>query len=437
MEEINEKIKNKHKLSHNISGRDHVRILSINGGGVKGIVPALILKEIEKEAGRPIQEIFDYVVGTSVGGIIATALSVPNQGTGEYAYNASTIPGFFNEAVERVFPQYTFNFWKSIVGGVWSAPYSRDGIDGFLNEKLGELRFNDTLLPISVFSYCENTQGPRFWTSFDSNNFYYLKDAAGATSAAPTYLPAKESINITCYRECDDLNPATHWLSKVGLDDSCNKMCTTYDIDGGIYINNPVMMGYSILASVNPHITRHDVTVVSLGTGKVKTSYDNPSLYTSKLSTLTSDVMIHEKMMEGSQLAADISAQLHFGDQYIVFNPFIEEKNKNLDDSSKQNMKELSETTTEYLNKPEIKETIKALVTCLKAQGEDSDSCMKVSTILNDADDINYSFSPQELNNFLVTRDFEHKAHELDDTVNNFSREMYIGGEIFSESGEL
>ncbi|GFR05488.1 patatin [Trichonephila clavata] len=49
-------------------------ILSVDGGGIRGIIPALILAEIEKRARKPIAEIFDLMAGTSTGGIVIAGL---------------------------------------------------------------------------------------------------------------------------------------------------------------------------------------------------------------------------------------------------------------------------------------------------------------------------------------------------------------------------
>src|SRR6476469_3851337 len=51
----------------------HVRVLSIDGGGIRGVIPAAVLTEIERRTSRTVPELFDLVAGTSTGGIIALA----------------------------------------------------------------------------------------------------------------------------------------------------------------------------------------------------------------------------------------------------------------------------------------------------------------------------------------------------------------------------
>jgi patatin-like phospholipase/acyl hydrolase len=57
--------------------RDPIRVLSIDGGGVRGIIPARLLVELERIAGRPVRQMFDVIAGTSTGGIIALLLAHP------------------------------------------------------------------------------------------------------------------------------------------------------------------------------------------------------------------------------------------------------------------------------------------------------------------------------------------------------------------------
>jgi hypothetical protein len=54
-----------------------IKILSIDGGGIRGIIPAVVLAEIERRTGRPIADLFDLIAGTSAGGILALGLSIP------------------------------------------------------------------------------------------------------------------------------------------------------------------------------------------------------------------------------------------------------------------------------------------------------------------------------------------------------------------------
>ena len=76
-------------------------ILSISGGGIRGIIPAIILSHIEKHVGKPISKCFDLIAGTSTGGIIATLLSVPENNKPKYS--ASQVVELYKQFGTQVF----------------------------------------------------------------------------------------------------------------------------------------------------------------------------------------------------------------------------------------------------------------------------------------------------------------------------------------------
>jgi patatin-like phospholipase/acyl hydrolase len=56
-----------------------IKILSIDGGGIRGIIPAMVLAKIERQTGRPACELFDLIAGTSTGGIITLGVTAPGE----------------------------------------------------------------------------------------------------------------------------------------------------------------------------------------------------------------------------------------------------------------------------------------------------------------------------------------------------------------------
>lgn len=131
--------------------KKHIRILSINGGGIRGYIPVLILDQISKESGQDITQLFDMVIGTSIGGMLSAAYTTPmdlkNQTLGP-KYNTSEILDLMLRSRNEIFPQ------NSVRNQLVKAKYPKEGLDNFL---INEFTINgqpallkDTLLPMQL-----------------------------------------------------------------------------------------------------------------------------------------------------------------------------------------------------------------------------------------------------------------------------------------------
>src|SRR6266699_2006492 len=92
--------------------RRTVTILSIDGGGIRGIIPAIILAHIEKRTGMPVYRLFDLVAGTSTGGIIALGLTKPNADAIN-EYTAEQMVQLFQDDGPSIFQH---SFWLQLGG---------------------------------------------------------------------------------------------------------------------------------------------------------------------------------------------------------------------------------------------------------------------------------------------------------------------------------
>ncbi len=122
-----------------------MRILAIDGGGVRGLIPAMLLEELERRTGKRSAELFDYVVGTSTGGIIALALVCPGA-DGRAAYPASSIVSFFNERAPLIFPPRHFGAALRLI----EERYPTAGLDAALADVFGETRLSQAVVDVMV-----------------------------------------------------------------------------------------------------------------------------------------------------------------------------------------------------------------------------------------------------------------------------------------------
>lgn len=212
------------------------RILSIDGGGIKGIYPAAVLSQLEAKllGGRSIAGYFDLIVGTSTGGILALGL-----GAGR---TAQELLQLYVREGKQVFPQcgWLKQKWRECSG--FTAPrYDQTALKSMLDGVLQSREFADagTRLCIPAF---EGHHGEVFvfktphHPDYCKDGFEKMTTIGLATSAAPTYYAALDSGG---YRY----------------------------VDGGIWANNPTMIGVvDALACFS--VDSAQIRVLSLGCGR-------------------------------------------------------------------------------------------------------------------------------------------------------------------------
>jgi patatin-like phospholipase/acyl hydrolase len=214
-------------------------ILSIDGGGIRGIIPALVLAEIEKCTKSRTARLFDLIAGTSTGGILALGLC-KDDGNGQPKYSASDLAGLYEKRGKEIFAR---SLWKGVssVGGITDEKYSADGLENVLEEYFGNEPLGASLTDCLITSYDIQLREPHFFKSWRSEwKSVEMRSAARATSAAPTYF-----------------EPA---LVPVGGG-------TRTLIDGGVFVNNPVMSAYAEYRRLFPN--ENEFFVVSIGTGEL------------------------------------------------------------------------------------------------------------------------------------------------------------------------
>lgn len=186
------------------------KILSIDGGGIKGLYSATVLQHLEDKYGGHISDYFDMICGTSTGGLIALALSLK--------IPASTICKFYEEEGRKIFPYTTWagGLFKQTL---WFGKYSDKPLKNALTKIFPDQRIADVKNLLCIPAYCITEGKPRVFKydhgELSTDNKALCLDVALATSAAPTYFPVCEIpyFNSSQY------------------------------IDGGVWANNPTMVG--------------------------------------------------------------------------------------------------------------------------------------------------------------------------------------------------
>ena len=221
-----------------------VRILAIDGGGIRGIIPARVLQELEESTSRPIAELFDLIAGTSTGGILALGLAKPGS-DGRPHYSAADLVELYETQGERIFRRSAWHRLYAI-NNLADEKFESRGIEEVLEAYFGEAQLTDALTNLLVTSYDIERRAPYFFKSYraktDAARQTTMAAAARATSAAPTYFEPT----------CVDIADSNDYRALI---------------DGGVFANNPAMCAYVEAKDLFPEAREH--VVVSLGTGQL------------------------------------------------------------------------------------------------------------------------------------------------------------------------
>src|SRR5580704_2633695 len=175
-----------------LTSRDETfRVLSIDGGGVRGIIAAVVLEQIEKELGRPIIKTFDMIAGSSTGGIIALALTTPNN-LKQPIKTAAQVIKLYSQHSRDIFSA-SWSHQLMTLGGLLGPKYESTGLSILLHNNLGDTKLSETLIPTLITGYhIAGESGIEFFSE-DAKNFpedkdCLLREIGLATTAAPIYF---------------------------------------------------------------------------------------------------------------------------------------------------------------------------------------------------------------------------------------------------------
>jgi patatin-like phospholipase/acyl hydrolase len=224
------------------TGKTTWTILSVNGGGIRGIIPATVLDRIEKKTGRPISSLFKIIAGTSTGAILTSGLTLPDC-CGQPAYTAEQMADLYFKEGPTIFDKNLIREgWELFVTG--GAKYQASGIESVLKKYFGDAKYKDQLCKLICAAYEAQQRQAWFFKNYDKDDG--ARDTAyvcRASSAAPTYFPPLQNGEKGCF------------------------------IDGGVAANDPAVCAFAeAILMAKPG---DDFLLVSIGTGK----YERPYTY--------------------------------------------------------------------------------------------------------------------------------------------------------------
>lgn len=212
------------------------RVLSIDGGGIRGVFAAKALADLEEAARRPLRRCFDLICGTSTGGIIALGLAL--------GMAASELLDLYRSHGETIFPAARRRWFR----GIRRPRYESSALADALRSAFGAKTLADAQCRLCVPSIDIQTGCTRvFKTDHRGDDFVNdwkltAQEVGLATSAAPTFFPA-------------------------AIVDSGRAM-----IDGGLWANNPALVGVAEATLLGRRL--EEIEILSVGTGSTRFTMD-------------------------------------------------------------------------------------------------------------------------------------------------------------------
>ncbi|WP_299810058.1 patatin-like phospholipase family protein [uncultured Roseibium sp.] len=191
-------------------------ILSIDGGGMRGLVPLRILEALESRLIHrgimaPMHKVFDLMAGTASGGLITAGLCAPRPGSsaGEAAATISELRCFFEREAREIFTHSISDRLARAVTqplGLFDETYDARPLEKLLKERFGWTSMASGLTKLVLTAYDIEQRRAVFLTNGLEENGgrtddYYFWQAVRATTATPSYFEPARVENLSRKRE--------------------------------------------------------------------------------------------------------------------------------------------------------------------------------------------------------------------------------------------
>ncbi|XP_064099682.1 calcium-independent phospholipase A2-gamma-like [Macrobrachium nipponense] len=311
-----------------------IRLLTIDGGGVRGLVAIEVLRRIEEEAGQPIHELFDYICGVSTGAILAVLIGAHQQSIDE-------CEKLYRKLSTQIFTQTTFQGAKGLF--MKSSYYDSDAWTNILKENMGEISLIETARDVDACKLClvatsANTNKVQAYL-FRNYNLPYRVSSYYQGSSQPQLWEAVRASAA-----------APGYFSEFKIGD-------LIFLDGGIFVNNPTAIALHEAKQLWPDVDLQ--CVLSVGTGR-----HEPIAMINDSSTFNWATRIRTVVNSATDTEG-VHTTMHDllpGNVYFRFNPYLSDE-IGLDEIGENRLSMMMEDTNLYLRKNELKiqEAVRAL----------------------------------------------------------------------------
>lgn len=288
--------------------KNEFRILSLDGGGMKGVFPAKYLANIEEQVSKPIHHYFDLITGTSTGGIIALGLS------NEIA--AKEILDLYIDRGKEI-----FGTKRTLSSLSFKSYYNNIGLKKVLQDTFQDKLLEDAKTLVCIPAIEHHKASPKVYKTPHHSHFIWdgnieMWKIALATSAAPIFFPAAEVSEEEC------------------------------KIDGGLWANNPVLIAISEAIFLGYSLDQ--IKILSIGTGTSMYEVNNDLAIKGGLLSWKKNII--DLTMQTQSKGAHYTAHYLVGDGLCRID-YDTKLNFNLDTTDTSSLSKLShEANTQFLH---------------------------------------------------------------------------------------
>lgn len=314
------------------------RILSLDGGGIRGLVSCRWLEGVDaalRKAGKPgLLKSFDLLAGSSTGALIACGLAI--------GLGPDTLAELYRRQRHAIFPGIAGRLWsragRFLSAGPSAPKYDGKGLDKVLQKVFGDATLGQAKVPVLVTSYDTIARKPVMFKSFKpKHRDLPMWEVCRASAAAPTYFPAHA---MTVERR------------KCAL------------IDGGVIASNPTVCAIAEAMRKDARVDNsHDLVVLSVGSGERNCPIDLESAQ--EWGALEWAVPIIDVLFDGSADSVDYIARHLVGDGYVRLQTELRIGLDDMDDVTATNIAALESMAKDYLLKAETVRALGRLATIL------------------------------------------------------------------------
>lgn len=206
------------------------------------MLPATLIAEIERRTGKRTHELFDLMVGTSIGGITVMALAAPDpEDPRKPRQNAAELVDFYAEVAPRIF-SVSISRWLRTGDRLLHEKYPNEALEQVLEDAFGDVALAEALTPVMV-------------TAFDTEHRRPLMFKSEAARREPEWNLPMRTVGRAAIAAPTLFEPL-HLEVPTGEHPTC--------VDGAVYANNPAMCAYVEALKMDPSAS---VFMVSIGTG--------------------------------------------------------------------------------------------------------------------------------------------------------------------------